>query len=99
MAVQVDEASEAYERAMRNIAPPRQGICSVCWAFIDPSFTTCFRCGHQPDCLDVVVPISYSEHQGQLHTALRNYKDGASSGIRRNAAVRLAAILWRFLRD
>jgi predicted amidophosphoribosyltransferase len=99
MAVQVDEASEAYERAMRNIAPLRPGICRTCWAFIDPSFTTCFRCGHQPDCLDVVVPISYSEHQGQLHTALRNYKDGASAGIRRNTAVRLAAILWRFLRD
>lgn len=99
MAVQVDEASEAYERAMRNIAPPGPGICESCWAFIDPSFPTCYRCGHQPECLDVVVPISYSEHQGQLHTALRNYKDGASAGIRRNAAVRLAAILWRFLRD
>lgn len=99
MAVQVDEASEAYERAMRNIAPPGPGICETCWAFIDPSFPTCYRCGHQPACLDVVVPISYSEHQGQLHTALRNYKDGASTGIRRNAAVRLAAILWRFLRE
>lgn len=99
MAVQVDEASEAYERAMRNIAPPGPGICATCWAFIDPSFPTCYRCGHQPASLDVVVPISYSEHQGQLHTALRNYKDGASAGIRRNAAVRLAAILWRFLRE
>jgi predicted amidophosphoribosyltransferase len=99
MAVQVDEASEAYERAMRNIAAPGEGICTICWAFIDTSFPTCYRCGHQPNCLDAVVPISYSEHQGQLHTALRNYKDGASAGIRRNAAVRLAAVLWRFLRD
>jgi len=98
MTVRVDEASEAYERAMRNIAPAGQGMCRTCWTFIDPAFSTCYPCGHQPECLDVVVPITYSEHQGQLHTALRNYKDGASPSIRRQAAIRLAAILWRFLR-
>lgn len=34
-----------------------------------------------------------------MHTALRNYKDGKSPPVRRNAAIRLAAILWRFLRE
>jgi predicted amidophosphoribosyltransferase len=99
MAVGVDEASQAYQRAMRNIAPAGPDICRVCWGFIDPDFDTCYKCGHQPNGLDVVVPITYSEHLGQIHLALRNYKDGNSDSIRRHDAIRLAAILWRFLRD
>lgn len=99
MAVGVDEASEAYQRAMRNIAPAGPGICRICWAFIDPAYDTCYKCGHQPDCLAAVVPVTYSEHLGQVHLALRNYKDGGSTAIRRHGAVRLAAILWRFLRE
>jgi predicted amidophosphoribosyltransferase len=43
------------------------------------------------------VPITYSEHLGQLHTALRGYKDDFYPQVRRYAMVRLAAILWRFL--
>jgi hypothetical protein len=99
MALHVDEASGAYERAMLNIVPAGPGICQVCWGFIDPDYDTCYRCGFQPDSLDVMVPITYSEHLGQMHLALRNYKDGDSAGIRRHDAIRLAAILWRFLRD
>jgi len=99
MALRVDEASEAYERSMRNMAPAGPGVCRVCWAFVDADYETCYACGHQPANLDVVVPITYSEHLGQMHTALRNYKDGATAEIRGYAAVRLAAILWRFLRQ
>lgn len=99
MAVGVDEASQSYQRAMRNIVPAGPGICRVCWGFIDPDYDTCYKCGHQPDSLDAMVPITYSEHLGQIHLALRNYKDGNSESIRRHDAIRLAAILWRFLRD
>lgn len=99
MALGVDEASQAYERAMRNIVAAGPGICQVCWGFIDPDYETCFKCGHQLDCLDVMVPITYSEHLGQMHLALRNYKDANSAAIRRHDAIRLAAILWRFLRE
>lgn len=99
MAVGVDEASEAYERAMRNIAPAGPGVCRVCRTFIGPDYDTCYPCGFEPDNLAAVVPITYSENLGQVHTALRNYKDGESKAIRRNAAIRLAAILWRFLRE
>lgn len=84
---------------MRNIAAAGPGVCRVCWGFIDPDYETCYKCGHQPDCLDAVVPITYSEHLGQMHLALRNYKDGDTAGIRRHDTIRLAAILWRFLRD
>jgi predicted amidophosphoribosyltransferase len=99
MALRVDEASEAYERAMQNIAAAGPGICRVCWGFIDPDYETCYKCGHQPANLDVMVPITYSEHLGQIHLALRNYKDANSTSIRRHDAIRLAAILWRFLRE
>jgi predicted amidophosphoribosyltransferase len=99
MVLGVDEASQAYERAMRNIVAAGPGICRVCWTFNNPDFETCHKCGHQPDCLDVMVPITYSENLGQMHLALRNYKDANSAAIRRHDAIRLAAILWRFLRD
>jgi predicted amidophosphoribosyltransferase len=97
MAVGVKEASEAYERAMRNIASAGSGICRICWGFIDPQYDTCFKCAHQPEILGVVAPITYSEHLGQMHLALRNYKDGESQAIRRHDSIRVAAILWRFL--
>lgn len=61
--------------------------------FANPDFDTCCPCGHQPDNLE--VPITYSEHFGQIHLALRNYKDGSTDGIRRHAAIRLVAFLWR----
>ena len=74
----------------------RPGICRICRTFIDPGFDTCWPCGAQPNWLDVVVPITYSEHLGQMHTALRGYKDGPPE-VQNFAMPRLAAILWRFL--
>lgn len=98
--VGVNEASEAYERAMRNIATGGPSICPICRTFVDPGKgERCYPCAVQPDNLSAVVPITYSENLGQVHTALRNYKDGGSRAMRRQAAVRLAAILWRFLRE
>jgi predicted amidophosphoribosyltransferase len=97
MTLGVREASEAYERSMRNMAVAGPGVCSTCRGFIDADYETCYPCGFQPSTLDAVVPITYSEHLGQMHTALRNYKEGESPAIRAYAAVRLAAILWRFL--
>lgn len=92
----VEEASETYEHAMRNVQPAGPGICSTCKTFIDPSFDRCYRCNQLPDLLDAVVPITYSEHLGQMHTALRNYKEAPEQAAR-YARVRLTAILWRFL--
>lgn len=52
-------------------------------------------CDNQPDHLDAVVPITYSEHLGQMHDALRGYKDGVRQ-VKSYAAPRLNGILWRF---
>ena len=92
----VDEASVAYIRSMRNVLPASDGICTTCHTFIGPTYSTCYQCQHQANHLDAVVPISYSEHLGQLHTALRGYKDGEPA-VQRYARPRIAAILWRFL--
>jgi EAL domain len=71
MVLGVDEASQAYERAMRNIAAAGPGVCRVCWGFIDPDYETCYKWGHQPDCLDAMVPITYSEHLGRRGSRIR----------------------------
>ena len=96
MAITVEEASEAYQEGMRNVPPVGDGICATCHTFVNPAFSTCYPCGHQPANLDVVVPITYSMHGGQMHDALRYYKDGVAQ-VRRHHSVRLAAILWRFI--
>lgn len=84
---------------MRNMAPAGPGVCQTCWTFIGPDYPRCYRCNvENPGYLDLVVPITYSEHLSQMHTALRNYKEEGGNA-RRFAAVRLRAILWRFLRD
>ena len=80
---------------MRNVLPFGEGVCSVCKTFIPPQFSTCLSCDRQPNHLSVVVPITYSEHGGQMHHALRSYKDDVAA-VRAYATPRLTAILWRF---
>lgn len=96
MALTVGEAAATYGRAMRNVLPAGVGICHICHTFIAPAFSLCWKCASQPNQFDAVVPITYSEHLGQMHTALRNYKDGVAQ-VRDYAAPRLASILWLFL--
>jgi hypothetical protein len=92
----VEEASGAYAGAMRNVRPAGVGICATCKTFIDPQYSECLSCGRQPAWLDAVVPITYSEALGQMHLALRNYKDGVPQA-RAVAMPRLIGILWRFI--
>lgn len=96
-ALTVQEASETYVSAMRNVLPAGPGICATCHCFIDSGYSHCYQCSHVLDSLDLVVPITYSEGLGQMHTALANYKRALSPEARNFARVRLLAILWRFL--
>lgn len=80
---------------MRNVLPAGPDVCATCHTFTGSTFDTCYPCGHQPDHIDAMVPITYSEHLGQMHTALRNYKDSPPPA-QEYALPRLAAILWRF---
>lgn len=92
----VEEASAAYESAMRNVLPAGDGVCATCGTWIEVAYTRCYACNSRPSELAVVVPITYSEHLGQMHLALRRYKDGPP-GDRHRMRIRLCAILWRFM--
>ena len=81
---------------MRNVAAAGAGICAVCKTFIEPGYNECYPCASGPSELDAVVPITYSEALGQVHDALRGYKDGRPAE-RSYAMPRLAAVMWRFL--
>jgi hypothetical protein len=92
----VDEAAATYQSAMRNVPAPLAGIWATCRTFIEPGYSQCYQCATGPGELDTVVPITYSEALGQVHGALRGYKDGWPAE-RNYAMPRLAAVLWRFL--
>jgi predicted amidophosphoribosyltransferase len=83
---------------MRNPAPAQPGVCSICRTFISPAFQTCRPCHENPNNLDAALAITYSVRGGQMHTALRGYKDRPAP-VQRYAMPRLAGILWRFLRE
>ncbi|MDA0184366.1 hypothetical protein OJ997_28940 [Solirubrobacter phytolaccae] len=96
MTLTVTEAAATYVNAMRNVLPAGPGVCDVCHTFIDPGYSRCYACSSQPSPLDVVVPITYSEHLSQMHKVLRSYKDGDHAS-QRYMMPRLASILWLFL--
>src|SRR3954454_15819617 len=81
---------------MLNPLPPTAvGVCSVCLTFTQ-GFGTCYRCGHNARFTDAVLPISFSVHFGQLHTALQQYKRSVRK-VARPLQMQLAAVLWRFI--
>lgn len=95
----LEEVSEIYEGAMRNVLAAAPSVCAGCHTLIDADrgFSTCFRCGHDPAHIAAVVPITYSVNLGQMHTVLRGYKDGYHPAERQRSTYRLAAVLLRFL--
>lgn len=91
----VVELSDPYTNFLLPPAPPETAdVCSVCLTFTQ-GFDTCYACGHHKRAADAVLPISYSPHLGQLHAALRGYKEDWASS--RRLILELAAVLWRFL--
>ncbi len=93
----VQELSDPYANFMVNpLTPDAEDACATCLTFTQ-GYPQCVACSRQPQFADAVLPISYSTHLGQLHTALANYKRSASPAIARRAQLELAALLWRFL--
>lgn len=92
----VVELSDPYANFLRTPpAPDDPDTCSVCLTFTEDGFSRCYRCNHQPRAAEAMLAISFSVHMGQLHAALRGYKEGWPSAGR--LEVELAAVLWRFL--
>lgn len=91
----VVELSDPYANfLLPPTSPGTAGVCTVCLTFTQ-GFDTCYACAHHERAADAVLPISYSPHLGQLHAALRGYKQGWASSER--LTLELAAVLWRFL--
>jgi hypothetical protein len=94
----VAELSGPYANFMLNPRPPATaGVCSVCMTFTEGQ-DTCYPCGWEPRFAHAVLPVSYSVHFGQLHTALAQYKRTTGT-VARRLQMELAAVLWRFLRE
>ncbi len=92
----VRELTDPYVNVMLAPLPPSaHDVCRVCLTFTT-GFPTCYRCDHQPEYADAVLPISYSPQFGQLHTVLANYKRGVAQSAK-PLQMLVAAILWRFL--
>lgn len=96
----VAELSDPYSNFMLNPASPsEERVCPVCLTFLGEGYENCVSCDRVPHHADVVVPISYSVHFEQLHTALAKYKRDPVESVARRFEIELAAVLWRFLRD
>jgi predicted amidophosphoribosyltransferase len=71
------------------------GVCRACFNLTD-GYDRCYACAHTPQCLDAILPISYSVAHEQLHHVLATYKRSHGATPRR-FTVELAAVLWRHL--
>lgn len=103
----VYDLSDRYANFM--VSPRESAVgprrCRVCRTFVDGDWERCWGCNriwHELPGgfdLDVVVPITYSPALGQMHTALRGYKDawGGDTSRMNQFTVQLAAVLHRFL--
>jgi predicted amidophosphoribosyltransferase len=90
----VAELSAPYGNFMLR---PQRGpdVCSVCFNLTD-GYGRCYACAHGGQCLDAMVPISYSVAGEQLHHALASYKRLVGD-LAQRFALGLAAVLWRHL--
>lgn len=90
----VGELSDPYANFMRT--PGRgAGFCATCTTFVDADYQRCYQCNSQ-HWLAAVLPISYAERSGQLHTNLAGYKRWTPA-IAERTRLQLAAVLWRFI--
>jgi len=64
--------------------------------FVEPAYQRCYLCSSNQRWLTAVLPISYAERSGQLHTNLAGYKRWPPA-IAARTRLQLAAVLWRFL--
>ena len=77
------------------------GVCDICHGAPSVGYRRCFSCaetyGQVARPVPTVVPISLYQIGGQLHHALRGYKDNHDPGVRAQFSLLVAALLTRFL--
>ena len=100
----VFELSEPYRNHLVSVLPPGRGVCAICWRAVDPGYGLCYPCriahdGYGTRLAEVVVPIALAVKRQQLAHELWHYKYDPDATVRRRLETRLAAVLWRFLRQ
>ena len=95
------ELTASYENFLIPVLTPREGVCKVCKTSILPGFTSCYQCnGHRrllSHTADVVAPIALSVKGTQWAHELSSYKNSSRPSVRDDLALRIGAVLWRWL--
>ena len=95
------ELTASYENFLIPVLTPREGVCEVCKSSVLPGFTFCYQCyGHRRNLshtADVVAPIALSVKGAQWAHVLSSYKNSRSASVRDDLALRIGAVLWRWL--
>jgi len=77
------------------------GVCSVCHGAPNEGYERCYSCQEAmrkvTHPLDLIVPISLSKTDEQLHHVLRSYKSSPFPEVRRRFTMQIAAMIARFL--
>lgn len=100
----VTEITEPYGNILIPILPSGPGVCETCRSTVDNAYFSCFQCNSAHSTLgslvaDTVVPISLAVKGRQLAFELWRYKNHWDEATRDTLRPRLAAVLWRFLRQ
>jgi hypothetical protein len=75
------------------------GSCAICHSSVKAGYQQCWNCNQGKRLLGVpplVLPISMSAERGQLHHALRHYKDGFDEAVKGRFALQLAGLVELF---
>jgi predicted amidophosphoribosyltransferase len=97
----VSEVTARYENFLVPVLTDRDGVCAVCKRAILPGWNYCYQCNTHRNSLsntaDIVVPIALAVKHDQWAYELFSYKNSSSSAARDSLALRLGAVLWRWL--
>lgn len=99
----VEEWTDPYLSMYRRAPAVGEGVCRVCHGGPFAGEDICHSCRRVINQVshpaDAVIPISICEGYSQLHTVLRQYKDGYSETTRSKFSLQIAATIARFIRE
>jgi hypothetical protein len=95
------ELTAGYENFLIPVLTPRDGVCQVCKTSVLPGYPYCYQCsGHRQflsQTADVVAPLALSVKGEQWAHELSSYKNSRNASVRSDLALRIGAVLWRWL--
>ena len=102
MAQTAEQITDPLLRFYTVVQPGGPGVCDVCHGAPGPGWSRCHSCSLALDQVSrpcgLVVPISLSVWNSQLHYCMSRYKkEGASDSVRLKFSLEIAAMLQRFL--